>query len=311
MENFLCAGFAAATAICVMNPVDVVKTRLQFQGELGHRPKVYAGILSSLLHIRRIEGVEGLYRGLGAAVLLQFSVTATRFATYFLVKDYLGYDNTTSSFRVNLGLSLVSAAAGGLCGTPFFALKTQLQARSSCGGLAVGHQHSHADEGVARALRTVYNQQGLRGYFRGVESFVPRVMAYGSVSLATYDTLKPLLVAGQWLPDGPAVHIVASVVAAGLGVGAMQPFDLIAARLMNQPTDGPVGLRYSGPIDCARQVLRTEGPAGLLKGCAANYARMGPYTVLTFLCFEHYKGLAGRWRAGTLFVPHPPAAPPR
>jgi len=36
--------------------------------------------------------------------------------------------------------------------------------------------------------------------------------------------------------------------APGLGVGAMQPFDLIAARLMNQPTDGPVGLRYSGPI---------------------------------------------------------------
>eukprot|EP00667_Euglena_gracilis_P015330 EG_transcript_15958 len=291
MDNFLCAGIAAAGAICIMNPVDVVKTRLQFQGELGHQSRVYGGVLQSLAQIRRTEGLRGLYRGLSAAILLQFSVTATRFGTYFFFKQYLGIQTQTQHFYTNLGLSLASSFVGGLCGTPFFALKTQFQAMSAAKHLAVGHQHDHA--GLWDAIKSVYARQGPAGYFRGVQSFVPRVMAYGSVSLATYDSLKPVLIAKGIARDGPPAHVLASLVAAGFAVGAMQPFDLVAARLMNQPVVGGVPQLYAGPVDCCLKVLRAEGPQGLFKGCVANYARMGPYTVLTFVFFERLKrGLA-------------------
>lgn len=53
----------------------------------------------------------------------------------------------------------------------------------------------------------------------------------------------------------------------------MQPFDLVAARLMNQPVVGGVPQLYAGPVDCCLKVLRSEGPQGLFKGCVANYAR--------------------------------------
>ena len=36
---------------------------------------------------------------------------------------------------------------------------------------------------------------------------------------------------------------------------AMQPFDIVAVRLMNQPS---VAI-YSGPLDCCRKMLRHEG----------------------------------------------------
>eukprot|EP00668_Euglena_longa_P041223 GGOE01054263.1.p1 GENE.GGOE01054263.1~~GGOE01054263.1.p1 ORF type:complete len:317 (-),score=79.05 GGOE01054263.1:170-1081(-) len=297
MDNFLCAGFAAAGAICIMNPVDVVKTRLQFQGELGHQSRVYSGVLQSLAQIGRLEGLRGLYRGLSAAVMLQFSVTATRFGTYFLFKQYLGIETHTQHFYTNLGLSLVSSFVGGMCGTPFFALKTQFQAMSDSKHLAVGHQHDHA--GLWQAIRSVYLRQGVAGYFRGVQSFVPRVMAYGSVSLATYDSLKPVLIGNGIVRDGPQAHALASFVAAGFAVGAMQPFDLVAARLMNQPVVAGVGQLYSGPIDCCAKVVQAEGMRGLFKGCVANYARMGPYTVLTFVFFENLKRGLARMRSNS------------
>ena len=56
-----------------VHPVDVVKTRLQFQGELAGTSgnKKYSGVLSSLVQIGRREGVAGLYRGLISAYALQ------------------------------------------------------------------------------------------------------------------------------------------------------------------------------------------------------------------------------------------------
>lgn len=39
-----------------------MKTRLQFQGELGQQARVYRGVLQSLVQIARMEGLRGLYR---------------------------------------------------------------------------------------------------------------------------------------------------------------------------------------------------------------------------------------------------------
>jgi solute carrier family 25 protein 34/35 len=66
-----------------------------------------------------------------------------------------------------------------------------------------------------------------------------------------------------------------------------QPFDLVAARMMNQPVDPTTGKgRYSGPIDCLKKTVQTEGPLGLYKGVTANFMRMAPQYILTFMFFE-------------------------
>jgi len=64
MENFLCGGVSAACAICIVNPIDVVKSRLQMQGEMGAGQRAYNGVFSGLMHIGQKEGLKGLYRGL-------------------------------------------------------------------------------------------------------------------------------------------------------------------------------------------------------------------------------------------------------
>ncbi len=86
--------------------------------------------------------------------------------------------------------------------------------------------------------------------------------------------------------EGVSCHVIASGVSAGAACICMQPFDLIGSRLMNQPVSEGKKLRYEGPVDCFQKTVKAEGPLGLYKGVTANYMRMCPQYILTFVFFE-------------------------
>ena len=73
MENFVFGGISAGLAICIVNPFDVVKSRMQMQTEGAG--KVYTGTFSALRSIAKQEGMAGLYRGLLPAIWFQVSLT--------------------------------------------------------------------------------------------------------------------------------------------------------------------------------------------------------------------------------------------
>ena len=107
--------------------------------------------------------------------------------------------------------------------------------------------------------------------------------------MTTYDFAKDQLVKSELLSDGSACHTVASAIAAGAAAVAMQPFDLVGSRMMNQPVS-PEGkpLMYSGALDCMRKTVAAEGVPGLYKGLSANYLRMAPQYILTFVFYEKF-----------------------
>lgn len=80
-EGFLSGALAASTAVTVTNIMEVAKTRLQLDGELGKSitidpksgqtivgKKVYTSAWDALRKTYKFEGIRGLQRGLGAAV---------------------------------------------------------------------------------------------------------------------------------------------------------------------------------------------------------------------------------------------------
>jgi hypothetical protein len=54
------------------------------------------------------------------------------------------------------------------------------------------------------------------------------------------------------------------------------PLDMVKTRLQNQSAAGPGGLRYSGPIDCFRKIVASEGWAGLYRGLKPNLIGVTP-----------------------------------
>lgn len=286
-------------AITLVHPIDVVKSRMQFAGELGSATSANKlGVFSWLTRIYQKEGLRSLYRGLPAAYGLQFSVTATRFGTYSVAKSYLPANNENPALK--FVLAGISGGFGALAGNPFFAIKTRMQVYSTSPELQVGTQHKPL--GLFASLIEIGRTEGWRGYFRGIDAFMPRVVFYGAAQLASYDTCQNWL--RRW-EHGPKVlrengfpqHVFCGVVAALTSVTAIQPFDFIAVRMQNQPVDAATGrgVLYSGPVDCCKRSIQAEGLRSLFKGYPANFLRFGPYTVCIFVFIEQFRAVFKSW----------------
>mmetsp|Transcript_1133 Transcript_1133/g.1424 ORF Transcript_1133/g.1424 Transcript_1133/m.1424 type:complete len:297 (+) Transcript_1133:83-973(+) len=292
MENFLCGGVSAACAICIVNPIDVVKSRLQMQGEMGAGQRAYNGVFSGLMHIGQKEGLKGLYRGLVPAIWFQMVGNSARFGVYNVGKQWMGVEKgSKNNSSVNFLLGLTAGAVAGMIACPFFVLKTQLQVQTTVQENVVGHQHQHS--GMLDAMKTIAREEGIRGFFRGLDAFVPRCIALVAFQMTSYDLAKTQMIE-RGADDSPITHMTASAFAAACACIAMQPFDLIGARMMNQPFSKDGNPLYKGPVDCLTKLVRTEGPFALYKGGLANYMRMGPQYILTFMFFEQFIKLTKR-----------------
>lgn len=191
--DFILGGAAACCAGVFSNPMDVIKTRQQLQGELMKRGAVavtpYKSIWASVQSIVKSEGLWGLQKGLNPALMFQFVMNSVRLGTFETVSKQGWTHNPDGSY--NAGLCVlwggISGVIGASLGCPFFMVKTQIQS-SSVGQYAVGYQHNH--KGTMDALKRAYRSNGVRGLWRGYSGMVPRNGVGSSVQLSTFSQSK-------------------------------------------------------------------------------------------------------------------------
>nr|XP_013009394.1 solute carrier family 25 member 34 isoform X2 [Cavia porcellus] len=138
----LVLGASACCLACVFtNPLEVIKTRLQLQGELqapGTYPRLYRGLVASVAAVARADGLWGLQKGLAAGLLYQGLMNGVRFYCYSLMCQ-TGLSQQPGGTVV---AGAVAGALGAFVGSPAYLIKTQLQAQTVA-AMAVGHQHQH------------------------------------------------------------------------------------------------------------------------------------------------------------------------
>ncbi|KAJ3138487.1 Mitochondrial oxaloacetate carrier protein [Irineochytrium annulatum] len=303
-------------AVTFTNPWEVVKTRLQLQGELESRhtqsrsagpppPKQYKSAVSAFSKIVYNEGVRGIQRGLAPAYAYQVVLNGTRLGLYEPIRDLnvwaIGGATGKSAAEVSGGArAFAMVASGGMCGvlgsflaSPLYLVKTRMQSYSP--QHAVGHQHTYVTKGTAHALSHVYRSEGVRGLWRGVDAAMVRTGIGSAVQLSSYDGCKRALLKSGWFnrqggEGGIELHFAASAVTSLFVCIAMNPFDVISTRLYNQHVvDGKQGSLYSSGLDCFMKTVRAEGLGALYKGFSAHYLRIGPHTILTFVFLEQVK----------------------
>ncbi|XP_051493354.1 solute carrier family 25 member 34 isoform X1 [Apus apus] len=231
----LVLGAAAGCLACVVtNPLEVVKTRLQLQGELqppGTYPRPYRGVLRAMGAVCRADGLRGLQKGLAAGLLYQGLMNGVRFYCYSLAEDagWTRYPGGT------VAAGAVAGAVGAFVGSPAYLVKTHLQAQTMA-AVAVGHQHNH--ESISRAFESIYKQHGVAGLWRGVTGAVPRVAVGSAAQLATFASAKDWVCERRWFGEGSWAAVLAGGMVSGVAVAVtMTPFDVISTRLYNQPVD--------------------------------------------------------------------------
>ncbi|KAJ2139679.1 Mitochondrial oxaloacetate carrier protein [Coemansia sp. RSA 353] len=309
-NNLFFAWFAGSLASCgavtFTNPVEVVKTRLQLQGELAKATpgveRAYHNVAQAFWAIGKNEGLWGLQKGLGPGYMYQIMLNGTRLGFYEPVKNALYTGVTGSTSRGQAPIMALNVAAGGLCGvagaalgSPFFLVKTRMQSASKFA--AVGHQHNYTSS--IDGLRRIWQAGGIRGLYRGMDAAMMRAGAGSAVQLATYDHFKSYIsrtLAHRGLTDNSVyTHFLASMGTGFFVCLAMNPFDVVSTRMYNQKTVNGQGALYRNPFQCFYKTVASEGVLSLYKGFLAHYLRLGPHTILMFVFVEQIKALGAQY----------------
>ncbi|KAL3269685.1 hypothetical protein HHI36_008745 [Cryptolaemus montrouzieri] len=293
--DFAIGGIAAAGAGIFSNPFDVLKTRMQLQGELqakGQHAVFYKNAVHAAYVVAKNEGIRGLQKGLGAAVVLHAVRNSVRLGGYSMLenKGYLTNNHGETILYKSFIAGALTGAAGAFCGSPLFLIKTQLQSQAA-EHIAVGHQHHH--KGVLAAVKEIYGSHGIKGLWRGVSGTMVRALAGSSAQLTSFAVSKDFLREQDILKGRPLViSITASFISGIIQTVVITPFDLVSTRLYNQGVNASGdGLLYKGIGDCFIKTWRAEGFFGFYKGIGPNYLRLAPHGALCLVFWDLLKEL--------------------
>jgi len=88
-ENTIMGCLASATTVCIMIPMDTIKTRLVTQTSAKAGGQAYKGIIDCGLRIAKEEGVKTFYRGLAPRLLSVVPMIGIQFGVYEAMKKVM------------------------------------------------------------------------------------------------------------------------------------------------------------------------------------------------------------------------------
>ncbi|XP_057820507.2 uncharacterized protein LOC131033325 isoform X3 [Cryptomeria japonica] len=289
---FALAGLSNMCGSFVTNPVNVVKVRMQLDGALSStQERQYRGLVSGFFQIGREEGIRGLWRGTGAALMREASYSSIRMGAYEPFKRALGgHDPAHTPLWIKVTAGSAAGIVGSAVANPTDVVIVRMQA-SSPGRGAIGEWRY---TGPFHALSSILKNEGIRGLYRGISPTIQRAGILNAAQAPSYDHAKHILLNTGILQEGVPCHLISSVIAGFVTAIVISPIDLIKTRIMQQPVDvDGRGALYSSSIDCFKKTIRSEGVLSLYNGFVPVWMRIFPHTIVTFFIFEQLRKALG------------------
>lgn len=265
-KGFVQGSIGAMVGGAAAHPLDLIKVRLQLQGQ-GGAQGAKLGMMQMGASIFRSQGPLGLLKGVDASMARQLVYSGTRFGMYDLFKGLAGEKDGPLSMLTKVVCAAGAGAIGAFAGNPGDLAMVRMQAD---GKLPVEERRGYKNifDAVAKIART----EGVPSMWRtGVIPNMNRATIITVGQLAAYDQCKELLIS-YGATEGIPTHFSASFMAAFIASVLSNPVDVAKTRLMNQK--GKAGeVMYKGTIDCVSSIVRSEGPLALYKGFGATFAR--------------------------------------
>lgn len=305
VKGFVEGGIASIVAGCSTHPLDLIKVRMQLQGEnnpikltkpalafqtpagLGISPPVRVGPIAVGIRIIQQDGALALFSGVSATVLRQTLYSTTRMGLYDIMKTKWTDPETGNMPLVKkIGAGLIAGGIGAAVGNPADVAMVRMQAD---GRLPAAQRRNY--KSVVDAISQMRRSEGITSLWRGSSLTVNRAMLVTASQLASYDEIKETILGKGWMKDGLGTHVTASFAAGFVASVASNPVDVIKTRVMNMKVEAGKAPPYNGAIDCAMKTVRSEGPMALYKGFIPTISRQGPFTIVLFVTLEQVRKL--------------------
>ncbi|CAH1388478.1 unnamed protein product [Nezara viridula] len=183
--NICCAVVAGMVSSAIANPTDVLKVRMQVLGMDNNR----LGLFACFKDIYKLEGISGLWRGVGptsqrAAVIAAVELPIYDFCKHTL-KSKIGdsvSNHFISSFIASLGTAIAS--------TPLDVIRTRLMNQRKF--IITDRKSSNLYKGSLDCLIQTVKNEGIMALYKG---FIPtwiRMGPWNIIFFVTFEQLKKI-----------------------------------------------------------------------------------------------------------------------
>lgn len=287
--KFCLTGISAICSESATFPVDLVKTRLQLQGETGFSTR-RRGFIGMGINILKTEGPMGLYAGITPAVARHIPYTGFRTIAYEHIRRFFcGNDVSKAGLASKASAGMIAGGIAQTIAVPFDVVKVRMMGDGRL--VAAGKLERPRYSGLFNAFRTIYMTDGLRGMYTGCAPAIQRAALVNLGELTTYDTAKGFFVTK--FGDTLLCHICSAVCSGFFASLCSTPADVAKSRIMNQARNLDGSLPYNGTIDCWIKTVRNEGPLALYKGFFPGWMRLGPWQLVFWCTYEQLRIAAG------------------
>jgi len=297
-KAFLAGSFSGTCSTVLFQPLDLVKTRIQQQGNNAATQKMALhsavtvqpvpaaavvqpaavsptspmGMFTVARQVLQTEHVAGLWRGIMPSVTRTVPGVGIYFASLHWLKTGLGEEKPNPFQAVGLGMGARSLAATIMI--PITVLKTRFESGQ------FGYTR------MTTALISIYRTEGVRGLTCGLLPTLVRDAPYSGLYLMFYTQLKHNVIprvdqaTGLALSGGTLTHFACGITAGFMASLATHPADVIKTKMQVQPET------YSNISVTVRMILARSGPRGFLVGFAPRMLRRALMSALAWTVYE-------------------------
>lgn len=272
--HHLYAGFVSGlTSSVLLQPLDLLKTRVQQNGAVSLRAS-----------LREVSSVASLWRGTLPSAIRTSVGSALYLTTLNAVRTLAAGRNAnkttgSSSSLPKLGTYANLASGAGVRGLvglitmPITVIKVRYESSL------------FAYKSLGEAVRAVWRESGVRGFFAGYGATFARDAPYAGLYVLFYEKGKEALnklwpAQGRSTTGGAVINSAAALSAAVLASTVTAPFDTVKTRVQLEPA------RYRNFAHGARLVLADEGFLRLFNGLSLRLTRKAFSACISWCIYE-------------------------
>eukprot|EP00871_Galdieria_phlegrea_P004641 jgi/Galph1/5178/GphlegSOOS_G3829.1 len=300
--NFYAGAFSGLVSTLCLQPLDVVKTRMQQGAHFVHLQNLAGQKLVSLRNpfsvatsIVANTGFLSLWRGTSPTIIRNCLGVGVYFVSLNAITNFLYSEKSESHMSawktlVAGGLSR-SVSAVLLC--PLSVLKTRLEA-----------QVINRGKGIANALIEIYKKESFRGLFSGLLPTIARDAPYSAsyflIYLRVREGLTSILVLPKNTQMGGAlensehhlramsISFVAGLVGGFAATFLTQPQDVVKTRMQLRMYSADSSKNHITIFQIVKSIYKEEGITGFFRGASPRFLKRCLGSAITWMMYEEF-----------------------
>ncbi|KAK7863330.1 hypothetical protein R5R35_009686 [Gryllus longicercus] len=284
-------GSAGFIEVCIMHPLDLVKTRLQIQSthaKKGSMPGIsavklseaqYRGVFDCLSKMYRNEGFFSFWKGVLPPILVETPKRAVKFLTFEQTKRFFLFGSPTPTAVTFSMAGMCAGVFEAVLVNPFEVVKVTLQSNRA---------HMHQTPSTWTVTKEIIRTEGFgfRGINKGLTATIARNGVFNSFYFGFYHSVKGMLPEYEEpLPEflrKVGIGFTSGTLASMMNI----PFDVAKSRIQGpQPVSGQ--RKYYSTLQSMRLVYIEEGWRALYKGLVPKVMRLGPGGAIMLVVYDY------------------------